>query len=79
MIIESLQYFGTSLGMLGMGLLTLAPNSAKLALVVLTVATISMMVYGFSTRQWSIGVSQTIYTIMNIGGLDKRKEPNEKS
>lgn len=72
--VEALQYLGASLGMCGMGLITLAPKKMLWSLSITAISCIAMGTYGYLTGQYGIAFSQTVYTVMNLLGLYQWKK-----
>jgi len=73
-----LQYTGAVLGVIGMGLLSLAPNRILLALLITALSCVVMGAYGFVTDQYGIAAAQTIYFTFNVIGLYTWRKVNVK-
>lgn len=72
------QYIGAALGMVGMGMLSLAPSRVLMALGITAISCVFMGLYGFLTGQYGIVVAQLTYLIFNIIGIFSWRKVNVK-
>ncbi len=75
----ALQYIGAAFGIVGMGLLSLAPQHILYALGITALSCVIMGSYGFIAGQWGIAIAQTVYLIFNLIGLFSWRKVNVKS